>query len=444
MKPVAPTAPLQTRDRPFGKITWPGVVFMAATLLAMATGLWGRSDYSTMPEPGPLVLALASYLPLFMRKRWPVAVLVSVVALEVLYLVLLPLFDPTVTATMEVAAFQPVPVATMAAMYSLAVRREPTVAWAAGLTSSVGLFAAAFVLNPTNLATTLVMGNLVVIATAIGAGVRRRRTNQMRREQAQQQHVKKEVLAERMRIARELHDVLAHNLTLVNAQAGVAKYLLQTNPSAAETALGNITVHTRKAIDDLRATVGLLRDDTDTSQGDSSRHAEASAIGGPENVGSGRPNQPSRELKPADLKPTHTLEHLPEMLEAFRSAGNTVMDGNYGTPVELPPLNDLSAYRIVQESLTNAAKHAPRAQISVELRWHRTTLEIIVTNGPVPSDTREYPRPHKAAGTGHGLIGMRERALTAGGTFTAGPLPEGGFQVRASIPTQQHSLEGAS
>ena len=243
---------------------------MAATLLAMATGLWGRIEDSTVPEPGLLVLALASYLPLFMRKRWPIAVLVTVVALEVLYLVLLPLFDPTVTSTMDVAAFQPVPVTTMAAMYSLAVRREPTVAWAAGLASAVGLFGVAFVLNPTNLATMLVMGNLVVIATAIGSGVRRRRTSRKRREQAQQQHVRQEVLAERMRIARELHDVLAHNLTLVNAQAGVAKYLLQTNPSAAETALGNITLHTRKAIDDLRATVGLLREDTDSSQNDSS------------------------------------------------------------------------------------------------------------------------------------------------------------------------------
>ena len=152
----------------------------------------------------------------------------------------------------------------------------------------------------------------------------------------------------------------------------------------------------------------------------------------------------SRELKPADLKPTHTLEHLPEMLEAFRSAGNTVLEGNYGTPVELPPLNDLSAYRIVQESLTNAAKHAPRAQISVELRWHKTTLEITVTNGLPPSGTREYPRPHKAEGIGHGLIGMRERALTAGGTFTAGPLPDGGFRVHTRIPIKQHLREGAS
>lgn len=444
MKPVAPAAPLETHDRTSQERTWPGVAFMAATLLAMTTGLWGRSDISTVPEPGLLVLALASYLPLFMRKRWPVAVLVTVVALEVLHLILLPVLDPSVTSTMHVAVFQPVPVATMAAMYSLAVRREPPVAWAAGLTSAFALFTAAFILNPANIATMLVMGNLVVIATAIGAGVRRRQMSRTRREQAQQQHVKREVLAERMRIARELHDVLAHNLTLVNAQAGVAKYLMQTNPSAAEAALGNITLHTRKAIDDLRATVGLLREDTDSPQSDSSRHAEGFASRRLINNENGQPNQRSLELMPADLKPTHTLDHLPEMLETFRSAGNTVSDENYGTPVELPPLNNLSAYRIVQESLTNAAKHAPQAQISVELRWHKTTLEITVTNGPSPSGTREYPRPHKAAGTGHGLIGMRERASTAGGTFTAGPLPEGGYRVQASIPTQPHALEGAS
>lgn len=444
MKLDAPAALIETPDGPPREKAWHGVVFMAATLLAMMTGLRGLSDYSTVPESALLGLALASYLPLFVRKRWPVAVLVTVTALEVMHLVLLPVLNPAVTSTTDVAVFQPVPVATMAAMYSLAVRREPTVVWAAGLTSAAALFTAAFILNPTNIATMLVMGNLVVIATAVGAGVRRRIMNRTRREQAQQQHVKREVLAERMRIARELHDVLAHNLTLVNAQAGVAIYLMETNPSAAEAALGNITLHTRKAIDDLRATVGLLREDTDTSENDGTWGAQTSAERRPGIQTNGLPGQRPKGLKPADLKPTHTLEHLPEMLETFRSAGNTVRDETHGTPVELPPLNDLSAYRIVQESLTNAAKHASRAQISVELRWHQTTLEITVTNGLPPSGAREYPRPHKAAGTGHGLIGMRERAVTAGGTFTAGPLPEGGFQVHARIPIKQHSIEGAS
>jgi signal transduction histidine kinase len=300
----------------------------------------------------------------------------------------------------------------------------------------------AFILYPTNLlATTLVLGNLVIIATAIGTAVRHRRTNRAERERAHRQHVRQEVLAERMRIARELHDVLAHNLTLVNAQAGVAKYLLQTDPAAAETALGNITVHTRKAIDDLRSTVGLLREDT-ASSGDSpgGNGSTVSDVDGGEREEAGQRVTP---LQPADLAPTHTLEHLPEMLEMFRSAGNSVVSNEDGEPADLPPLNDLSAYRIIQESLTNAAKHAPRARITVTLQWHENAVDITVTNTPPPPETRERPLPHRPAGTGHGLIGMRERAVTAGGTFAAGPLPDGGFEVHACIPTAHHEHQGA-
>lgn len=403
---------------------------MAGTLAVMVAGLWGRSHYSTVPETGLIIAAAASYVPLFLRNRWPIPVLIAVVALEVVHLVLQPLL----TVHMEpsaAAAFQPVPVATMAAMYTVSVRKEPATAWLAGLLAAAALFVVTFVLYPTNLlATTLLMGNLVVITTAIGTTVRHRRMSRVRREQAHQQHVRQEVLAERMRIARELHDVLAHNLTLVNAQAGVANYLLETDPQAAQTALGNITVHTRRAIDDLRATVGLLRE-------------EARSPGGDQEVGASLTKTADNPQERQDLAPTHTLEHLPEMLEAFRGAGHAVSYNESGGVVSMPPLNDLSVYRIIQESLTNAAKHAPGAAISVDLLWAGPRLDISVINEP-PKPTHEHVRAHRPAGRGHGLIGMRERALTAGGSFTAGFLPGGGYQVRVSIPTGQHINRGES
>lgn len=423
--------------------------FMIMVLAAMVAGLWGRGDYESVPAPGLLLLALVSYLPLLVRDRWPVGVVVAVVVVEVLHLVLLPVLGPSVDPSTMVAAFQPVPVATMAAMYSLALRRDKILTWRFGLTSGAILFLVAFFLYPSNLlATTLVMGNLVVIATAVGASVRNRRTSQFRREQEHQEHVRQQVFAERMRIARELHDVLAHNLTLVNAQAGVAKYLLATDPAAADTALSNIAKHTRKAIDDLRSTVGLLREEDSTSTSapapEGGAERSASRAGKSDGGASGHSTSVYDQVNPADLTPTHTLEHLPEMLDSFRSAGNFLHYTEHGDPAELPPLNDLGAYRIIQESLTNAAKHASRAPIRVELRWTTNSLEIAVSNDSPPLGAAGYPRPHRPTGTGHGLIGMRERALTAGGTFNAAPLPEGGFRVVARIPTGHHDLEGAS
>ncbi len=139
--------------------------------------------------------------------------------------------------------------------------------------------------------------------------------------------------------------------------------------------------------------------------------------------------------KRTGLAPTHTLEHLPAMLDSFRSAGNFVHDSEYGTPVRMPQINDLGAYRIIQESLTNAAKHAPGAPVRVNLRWQQSALDITITNDPPPTTSYDHQHPHRPPGTGHGLIGMRERALTAGGTFEAGALLNGGYRVHAIIPT---------
>lgn len=434
------TAPAPEVRGPF----WQEAVFLVVVLAIMIGGLWGQSGYTTAPEPGLVVLAVASYLPLFVRTRWPIPVLIIVVAVEVLHLILLPVLGPDAAASAEavttasVAAFQPVPVATMAAMYNVALHKEPFTAWLAGLASALTLSGVAFVLYPTNLlATTLIMGNLVIIATAIGTTVRHHRTSTIRRRITQEEHVRAQVLAERMRIARELHDVLAHNLTLVNAQAGVAKFLLPTDPAAAEAALGNITNHTRRAIDDLRATVGLLREEPETP-------SEPIGKGEVRPAGPGTVQDEDNGVKGVEgaegatrsaLAPTHTLEHLSEMLDSFRSAGNFVHDSQYGAPVRMPQINDLGAYRIIQESLTNAAKHAPGAPIRVDLRWQQSSLDITITNDPPPTTIRDHQRPHRPLGTGHGLIGMRERALTAGGTFEAGALINGGYRVHASIPT---------
>lgn len=215
-----------------------------------------------------------------------------------------------------------------------------------------------------------------------------------------EERTQRAVLDERLRIARELHDVLAHNLTLVNAQAGVARYLMRSDVEAADAALGDIATHTGRAIDELRATIGLLRRRDDPDGAD------------------------------LTLRPVPGLKALDELVRGFESAGTVLDVQSTGTPVPLDQHVDLAAYRIVQESVTNASKHAPGQQVTVVLAWNAAGVRIRVVN-PVTAD------PHRAGGPGtrNGVIGMRERAAASGGTFRAGVAPGSAqFEVVATLP----------
>ncbi|MBT8226901.1 MAG: hypothetical protein HKP61_03285 [Dactylosporangium sp.] len=248
------------------------------------------------------------------------------------------------------------------------------------------------------------MFNLVIIATGAGVLVTTRRERAAREARDRLAETRRAVVAERLRIARDLHDVLAHHLTLVNAQASVADYLLRTDPQAASTALHDISLNTRQALDELRATVGLLRQDDDT------------------------PDRATNNVEA--LHPVPGIDRLTGLLAGFRSAGTTISLAATGPPRALAPSGDPAAYRIVQEALTNATKHAPGAPVDVTLHWLPRHLDLRITNGPAPG----LPPGHHGPGTGNGLIGMRERTLACGGTLTAGAAPDGGFVVHATIP----------
>jgi signal transduction histidine kinase len=394
------------------------LAFMLLLLVCTTLGILGQFAFRPVPDPLVLILAAAAYLMLFLRSKWPVAVLCAVVGVEALQLMLFSEAAARPSEAANLVAFQPVPINTMVAVYTVGILRRPLIAWSAGVAAGIALFGLSFALYPAAfLSAMIVMFDLVIVATVMGTWVRQQRGHRARREQMQQDRIRQEVVAERMRIARELHDILAHNLTLVNAQAGVARYLLSTDPAASATALSNITIHTRKALDDLRSTVGLLRDD----------RADPDDAATPSNGLTADPG-------PVHLAPTHTLTHLPEMITSFRTAGNTVNYTEHGQQHELPPLHSLSAFRIVQESLTNAAKHATGAPVTVELNWAQDALDVRVTNRKPSADPFEHVRPHKPTGAGHGLIGMRERAVAVGGQFSAGQLEGGGFAVHATIP----------
>lgn len=381
-------------NRPSGRLEAFAVL---GVLLVMFVATSLRSGREELPDVALTAFVVAAWLPLWVRWRYPISTLVAVCAIEAAHVAVLTV---QVSAATLVAAYQPVPLATMMAAYTVARSSPRTLGWGAGTGAATILLAVALTTRPMDLiGTDMVMFNLVVLATAAGVYVaaRAERVEQVVRERRESQD--RAVTDERLRIARELHDVLAHNLTLVNAQAGVAAFLISTDPAAASSALHGITEHTRRAIDDLRATVGLLRQPGERGDADD-------------------PHAPAPCLRDIDA-----------LITRFVQTGHDVRLLVSGTPRELSPGSDLAAYRIVQESLTNAAKHAPNTRVVATVAWFEDHLSIDIENDP----SLGAP-PRKPAGTDHGIIGMRERALAAGGALEAGTTSTGGFLVHASIP----------
>ncbi|MFW6693948.1 sensor histidine kinase [Streptomyces sp. MAR4 CNX-425] len=220
-------------------------------------------------------------------------------------------------------------------------------------------------------------------------------------ERTREEEARRRVAEERVRIARDLHDVVAHHMALAHAQAGAAARLARNRPVQAEEILGELTGTTSAALRELQATVGLLRQPGEGDEPD----------------GAGEP-----------LEPAPGLGRLPELVAAFGSAGLSVTVDAEGAERALPPGLDLTAYRIVQEALTNVAKHAGAGAARVRLTYAHDRLTLTV------SDDGGAGRPPPPPGGGFGLIGMRERAQTAGGSLRAGPRPEGGFAVTAELP----------
>ncbi|MDX2543620.1 sensor histidine kinase [Streptomyces sp. WI04-05B] len=225
-------------------------------------------------------------------------------------------------------------------------------------------------------------------------------------ERTREEEARHRVTEERMRIARELHDVVAHHLALANAQATTAAHLAHSNPEQTRRMLNDLTGTTSSALRELKATVGLLRhaDDVD-----------------------------------APLEPAPGLFRLPELIDTVRSAGIEVTLTTTGRDRPLSPGVDLTAYRIVQEALTNITKHAVGASACVRLAYSVDRLTITVTN----NITRTGPAgpAGSEAAPGFGLIGMRERAHSVGGDLAAGHRPEGGFEVSTALPLYPQPAE---
>ena len=233
---------------------------------------------------------------------------------------------------------------------------------------------------------------LVVIVAALAVGDARRQRGQAvaERDEAQRDQA---LMEERARIARELHDIVAHHVSMIAVQAETARLTTPDMPEEGKRRLEAIGNTARDSLNELRNLLGLLRED----------------------AGAG-----------VERAPQPGLADLEALVDDARDAGTPVRLTRAGRAVPLMPGVDLTAYRILQEALTNARRHAPGADVELELRYENATLHLEVRdNGPGAP----------AQANGHGLAGMRERAEMVGGTLDAGPAPEGGFAVRAELPT---------
>ncbi|MPY31827.1 sensor histidine kinase [Streptomyces adustus] len=244
----------------------------------------------------------------------------------------------------------------------------------------------------------------LLLPVAWGSALRLRRafTDSLRAraehaERTREEEALRRVAEERVRIARELHDVVAHHLTLANAQAITAAHLIRNDPQQAERLLTGLSGTTATALRELKATVGLLR----------------------------RPEDSDSPLQPAPK-----LEQLPTMVAALATTGLDVTVTTEGEPGPLSPAVDLTAFRIIQEALTNVSKHAGTPTAQVTLTYTDDILKIEISN----KLGHRVATASAAANSGFGLISMRERALSTGGRFTAGPRLDGGYTVIAELP----------
>ncbi|MGI5204826.1 sensor histidine kinase [Spirillospora sp. CA-108201] len=382
--------------RPRGAWWREGAITATAFALCLLGGML-QDDGSTLspPSAAACLIAAVSCAVLPARRRAPLAAMAVTTASGVLVPFADLLLSPLIVAPAVVTA------------YSLTARTERHAASAVALTSAALLVASAPLFGALSWKDASRVGAVAafpMVAGVLGHSTRNRRAylaameeRARRAEESRDSEARRRVAEERVRIARELHDLVAHQITLANAQATVAAHLFDSRPEQTRRSLKELVETTGAALDDLRATVGLLRQSGDAA---------------------------------APAEPAPGLARLPALVESFRRAGLEVSVHQDGTARPLAPGVDLTAYRIVQEALTNVTKHAGAGSARVRLAWDRDRVAVTVADdGAAAPATPPPDRP-----PGYGLIGMRERATAVGGRLSAGRRPEGGFLVSTELP----------
>jgi signal transduction histidine kinase len=298
--------------------------------------------------------------------------------------------------------YGPILLAMTVATYSVAVRFPPTPSLVAcGVTLLVVVVPGLLAVDPGRLLVEAplllaVLSGLLLPAWAIGTVVR---LGQEAERRARQDETQRRVYEERLRIAREVHDVVGHSLAVINLQAGVALHVVGRRPDQAEVALAAIKRSSKEALEELRGTLAVFR-------------------------------QPEPASADGTRRPTPGLGQLDALVVAMAEGGLPVEVAVTGRPASLPAAVDTAAYRIVQESLTNVVRHAGPATATVRLEYQSDALVVEIAD----RGGGQASAPARPAGSG--IAGMRERAAAVGGTLQAGPGADGGFLVRARLPLE--------
>jgi signal transduction histidine kinase len=362
---------------------------IALGVLAIQVGLTHaaarhQSDRTALDVWGYALLAIGPAA-LYFRQRWPIGVLGVVFAATLAYWLLGYPHGPNF-------------VALIVAFVTVAMRGHREVAWgtlAVGYVCFLGLGALAGV-DDLRLGDTVGLAAWLLVLAAVTELARSRQLRAAEVRRVRRQESLRRVGEERLRIARELHDVLAHNVSLINVQAGVALHLLQkgdAEPKEVEPALAAIKQASAETLREMRAVLGTLR------QADEA----------------------------APRAPEPGLDNLEALVGRMRDAGVEVALSFSGERRELPGSVDLAAYRIAQEALTNVARHAPGRPARVEVAFDDDGVTVMVSN-PTAGGAPGEPE------AGNGIVGMRERATALGGTLEAGRGSDGVFTVRARLP----------
>ena len=399
---AAPRPPLTYRITPRQWLAV-DVVAAAAAMLVITFGLRVvHGPRFVLPTAGVAVITVAATLPVAVRRLWPLPVL-AVVTVAVGALTAVGRAPLTSDLMLGMA------------VYTAAVRLPRTVA-VVSLVATETAIVAGLLTAAATARTQNVMLHSVLAAAAmwfVGYGVRERRRYRAglaeqaaQRQRAEAEHARHTLQEERLRIARELHDVLAHTLSVVTVQAGVGRRVGTARPGEAMRALRAVEEASRGALDELRRLLCLLRSDDEP--------------GGPA-VG---------------LAPAPGLGDLDSLAAMVRDAGTPVLVDLTGDATTLPPAASLTVYRIAQEALTNVVRHAPGAEatVRVEISPAGVRIEVTDTGRAGIGRTPQAVGLLGGDGEGHGIAGMRERAAIFGGTVDAGALPRGGFQVAAFLP----------
>ena len=376
------------RPRGLDPIARDALLALGATgLLLVGAAL--NSDPGAHVDALAVLTALATCAPVAFRTVAPMPALAALVA----------------GVFVSLATFKPmasVLVPTALVLYTVAVTgtRRRTLLVAA---ASVACTTTAVMINTTHPPLgfeALQKAGLVLLALLLGETIREHRAFMQamrerteRAERTRDEEARRRVGEERLRISREIHDAVAHAMVAINVQSGVAAHLLDRRPEAARDALHEIKRVSGAALNDLRTTLGVLRDDA----------------------------------APAPTRPSPGLALLDELAQHLQAAGVEVEIDRRGARDQLPSTLDATGFRIVQEGLTNILRHsaARLARVRIDVAHGDVTIEV-EDDGPY----RATPEP----GSGTGLLGMRERAQAVGGVVEAGPRPEGGWLVRARLP----------